>query len=153
MNYVQHYERPEPSLTGFPKVPSQLANDKSAMMRVLMEHMTEFDAIVTAGDFHGVALASIAAAWLWKPLLVICHGSTHEDTDHSCSVSHMVMFGEIHPEMRFLYLDDMFTFGKSWKHVRDYMNQSEDAPIVARYEHLKREYSLVGEIDDDTSEY
>lgn len=149
-NYVPR----ERSITGYPLAPSQLTRDKDAMAHVLLLHQHEFDAIVTAGDFHGVALASIAAAYLDVPLLVICHGSVHSQDRHDCTVSHMVMFGEIHPEMRFLYIDDMFSFGKSWAHVRDYMNQSERSNIVARYEHLKREYTRIDDIDEtDSSEY
>lgn len=130
-----HYTPPTATLTGFPPVPSQLANDKDAMCHVLLDHVAEFDAIVCAGDMHGIALASIASAYLWKPLMIVCTGN------HDCVVSHIVMIGDIHPEMRFLYVDDMFAFGASKNHVFTYMNQSTHSNIVATYEHSTREYS------------
>lgn len=131
------YSPPETSATGYPKVPSELAVTHDGICRDLIPHMSEFDAIVCAGDVHGIALAAIASAATWKPLMIIC---TH---DHNCVVSHIVMIGEIHPEMRFLYVDDMFSFGASLKHVMDYMHQSEKANVVATYEYMTREYRRV----------
>lgn len=133
------YVRPTQSASGYPLIPSELATAHDNICRDLIPRMGEFDAIVCAGDVHGIALASIAAAATWRPLMIIC---TH---DHNCVVSHIVMFGEIHPEMNFLYMDDMFSFGASRKHVFDYMGQSGKCNIVATYEYLTREYKRIDE--------
>lgn len=131
-----HYN-PEPSATGYPRSPSRLAVAKDAMCADLLPHIREFDAIVSAGDFHGMALGSVAAAALWKPLMLVC-AKSHDDV-----VSHIVCIGDIHPEMRFLYLDDFFAFGASLAHVMAYMNQSKKANIVATYEYVTRDYQVI----------
>jgi len=132
-----HYVPPERSETGYPRRPSELGKVHDAILTDLLPHHTEFDGIVTAGDMHGVALGAVAAAGLWLPFMAICQG------DHSCVVSHIVMFGEIHPDMRMLYLDDMFAFGASLAHVMGYMSQSETPNIVATYEYSRRLYRPV----------
>jgi orotate phosphoribosyltransferase len=117
----------------------------------LREHFPAFDAIVSAGDMHGVAIAAGIAARLNKPLMIVC------TKNHKCCVSHIVMIGEITPDMRFLYVDDMFAFGASKRHVFDYakraakrrgrvfryMTQSEPCTIVATYEAMTRTYAKV----------
>jgi phosphoribosylpyrophosphate synthetase len=100
-------------------------------------HRDEFDAIVCAGDMHGVAIASAIAAQIDKPLMIVC------TQQHDCCVSHIVMIGEVSPTMRFLYVDDMFAFGASLKHAFGYMNQSAPAKIVATYEAMTRTYAKV----------
>lgn len=130
-------------LTGYPVTPSELAVAKDAMLADLIPHMHEFDAVACAGDFHGVALASLVAAGLYMPLVIVCqpHHDVQPTETHQCVVSHIVMIGEFHPAMRVLYVDDMFSWGKSLKHVRDYVDQSEQANLVATYEYLTRKYS------------
>lgn len=130
-----HYTPPKPvNATGFPARPSDIATMKDQICADLIPHMSEFDAVVCAGDVHGVALSALAAAGTWKPLMIVC---TH---DHACVVSHIVMLGEIHPEMRFLYMDDMFAFGVSLAHVMEYMNRSAHANVIATYEFSTRDY-------------
>jgi orotate phosphoribosyltransferase len=104
----------------------------------LSPHWGEFDAIVTAGDFHGVAMGAVIAALLNKPLMLVCR-------DPRNTVSLIVPIGDIDfRKMRFLYVDDAFTFGKSLREVFDYMNScGERAPIAATYEVTTREYKEI----------
>jgi orotate phosphoribosyltransferase len=103
----------------------------------IVKHNDEFDAIVCAGDMHGVAIASGIATLMGKPLMIVCTQA------HDCCVSHIVMIGDALPTMRFLYVDDMFAFGHSLKHVFDYMNQSAPCAITATYEASTRTYAKV----------
>jgi orotate phosphoribosyltransferase len=117
----------------------------------LQAHSKEYDAIVTAGDMHGVAIGAAISALMNKPLMIVCTKA------HKCCVSHIVMIGDITPDMRFLYVDDMFAFGASKRHVFDYakraakrrgrvfryMTQSEPCTIVATYEAMTRTYAKV----------
>jgi len=117
----------------------------------LQVHSKEYDAIVTAGDMHGVAIGAAISALMNKPLMIVCTKA------HKCCVSHIVMIGEITPDMRFLYVDDMFKFGASKRHVFGYakraarrrgrvfryMTQSEPCNIVATYEAMTRTYKEV----------
>jgi adenine/guanine phosphoribosyltransferase-like PRPP-binding protein len=103
----------------------------------LSPHDEEFDAIVCAGDMHGVAIAANVASAFGVPLMIVCTQA------HDCCVSHIVMIGDVTPTMRFLYVDDMFAFGASKRHVFDYMNQSAPCAIVGTYEAMTRAYSEV----------
>jgi orotate phosphoribosyltransferase len=103
----------------------------------LKPHFPGFDAIVCAGDMHGVAIAAGIAARMNKLLMIVC------TQQHDCCVSHIVMIGDVLPTMRFLYVDDMFSFGHSLKHVFDYMNQSAPCAIVGTYETSTRTYAKV----------
>ncbi len=117
----------------------------------LKPHLPGFDAIVCAGDMHGVAIAAGIAARINKPLMIVC------TKNHKCCVSHIVMIGDITPGMRFLYVDDMFAFGASKRHVFDYskraakrrsrvfryMTQSAPCTIVGTYEAMTRTYAKV----------
>ena len=55
----------------------------------------------------------------------------------------MITIGDVDPRMRFLYVDDFFSFGATLKHTFEYMNQSRPANIVATYEAVTREYTPV----------
>jgi orotate phosphoribosyltransferase len=101
----------------------------------LLPHEDEFDAIVCAGDMHGVAIASAIASVLERPLMIVCV------RDHACVDSHIVTIGDVDPRMRFLYVDDWFSFGASKKRTFAYMNQSAKARIVATYAAATREYT------------
>lgn len=121
----------------------------------LRDHLSEYDAIVCAGDMHGAAIGATIAARLNKPLMIVC------TKQHRCCVSHIVMIGDILPSMRFLYVDDMFAFGASLRHTFTfmknnsrrlarnrtrlfaYMNQSAPCAIVATYEASTRTYRKV----------
>ena len=100
----------------------------------LEPHLDEFDAIVCAGDMHGAPIAGAVAAMLNKPLMIVC------TERHDCCVSHIVTIGDVHPSMRFLYVDDWFSFGASMRHTLDYMNQSAPANVTATYAAALREY-------------
>lgn len=106
----------------------------------LEPHVGEFDAVVTAGDMHGVALGAIIASMFDKPFMAICRD------DHSCVVSHIVTFGDLDfRHMRYLYVDDAFTFGASLDYVFAYTDRSgTPAPITATYEVTTREYKETG---------
>jgi orotate phosphoribosyltransferase len=107
----------------------------------LRQHRGKFDAIVCAGDFHGVALSAVIASMLDKPLMIICR-------DPRNTVSLIVPVGDVdfHRD-RFLYVDDAFTFGKSLREVFDYMDSSgTPAPVVATYEVTTREYKETGRV-------
>lgn len=105
--------------------------------RDLLAHADEFDAIVTAGDMHGISIGALVAAELDKPLMIVC------TSQHECVVSHIVTIGDVTPDMRYLYVDDFFAFGHSLQHVFTYMNQSDHAPIVATYEACKYQYRRI----------
>jgi hypothetical protein len=107
----------------------------------LYPHTTEFDAVVTAGDFHGVALGAVIAAGLGKPLMIICR-------DPRNTVSLIVPIGDIDfHASRFLYTDDAFTFGKSLAEVFAYMDSSgTPAPVVATYEVNTRTWKETGRV-------
>jgi orotate phosphoribosyltransferase-like protein len=104
----------------------------------LEPHAGEFDAIVCAGDFHGVALAAVIASVFDKPLMMICR-------DPRNTQSLIVPIGDLDfHRMRYLYVDDAFTFGKSLRNVFDYVNScGEPAPITATYEVNTRKYKEV----------
>lgn len=108
----------------------QVAKDLSA-------HCGEWDAVVCAGDMHGVALATVVAEEFDLPLMIVCARAF----DHV--VSSIVTIGKVSPTMRFLYVDDFFSFGASLAHVFKYMNQSRPARIVATYEAETRDYNSV----------
>lgn len=99
---------------------------------------SDWDAVVCAGDFHGVAMASVIASMFDKPLLMICR-------DPRNTVSLIVNIGDVDfHNMRYLYVDDAFTFGKSLAEVFAYMNSSgQPAPVVATYEVTTRKYKEV----------
>jgi orotate phosphoribosyltransferase-like protein len=96
----------------------------------LDQHRREFDAIVCAGDMHGAPIGGVIAAVMDKPLMVVC------TKRHKCCVSHIVMIGDILPTMRFLYVDDMFAFGASKRHVFTYMTKSGPRAILRRRHRL-----------------
>lgn len=126
-----------PPTTGYPNYANALTRTKDCMVSDLMPHVTDFDAIVCAGDFHGVTLAAIAAAFMGKPLVIVC---THDHTD---VVSHIEVIGEFDPRMRLLYVDDFFALGASLRRTLDYLNQSKPANVVATYEAQIRDYQAV----------
>lgn len=103
----------------------------------LLLHASEFDAIIVAGDHHGIAIGAIIAAMLEKPLLIVCL------SDHACVVSHITAIGECLPDMRYLYCDDYDLFGASRAKTFAYMNQSGKAPIVATYMATQRKYEVI----------
>lgn len=107
----------------------------------LNPHIDDFDAIVCAGDFHGVALSAAIAGFLHKPLMIICR-------DPRNTVSLIVPIGEVDfRDSRFLYVDDAFTFGRSLAEVFAYMDSSgTPAPVVATYEVTTREYKETGRV-------
>jgi hypothetical protein len=129
-----------------------LAGIANTAMQDLYPYDEEFDAIVCAGDMHGAAIGAVIAAALGKPLMIVCAKR------HRCCVSHIVMIGDVTPTLRFLYVDDMFPFGASKRHVFNYakrtaakrrnrlfayMNQSAPCTIVGTYEAMTRTYSEV----------
>jgi adenine/guanine phosphoribosyltransferase-like PRPP-binding protein len=126
------YVPPTPTLTGWPSVPPELSVLKDQMVTDLAAHITEFDAVVCVNDPHGIALASVVAAALYKPLMIVC---THS---HECRTSDIVCIGDTHPGMRFVYVDDFCAFGASWAVAREYFNQSATANVVAVYEAARR---------------
>lgn len=110
----------------------------------VIKHIDEFDAIVCGGDFHGLILGGLLSADTGKPLIAVC--SDH----HTCTVQHSVTYGDIDPRMRFLYVDDFFTMGRTLATVFEYMNQTckyvpdyPKANIVATYEATTREYKTL----------
>lgn len=107
----------------------QPLTDARIKASVFLAHCQDkFDAIVTAGDMHGVALGAALASDLNKPLMLICRGG------HDCVQSHIVMIGDCTAYSRLLYVDDMFAGEASLHNVFEYMNQSRAANIVATYE-------------------
>lgn len=100
----------------------------------LADHLEEFDAIVCAGDFHGLALGAVIAAILDKPYMMVCRDQ------HIPTQSLIVTIGDCGPKMRYLYVDDWFWGGATLRRVFDYMNQSATSPIVATYECTTRTY-------------
>jgi orotate phosphoribosyltransferase-like protein len=105
----------------------------------LRSHWDEFDAVVCAGDFHGVAMAAVVAAVLDKPLMIVCR-------DPRNTVSLIVPVGALDfHRMRYLYVDDAFTFGESLAKVFAYLDSSgTPAPVVATYEVTTRTYARTG---------
>lgn len=107
----------------------------------LEPHAGEFDAVVTAGDMHGVALGAVIASVFDKPLMLICRES------HGCVQSHIVSIGECEPGQRYLYVDDYFVMGHSLRSVFDYLDSSgTPAPIVATYEVTTRTWRETGRV-------
>ncbi len=106
----------------------------------LREHQEEFDAIVVAGDFHGVALGAVIAALLDKPLMIVCRAVSMP------TQSLIVPIGDLDfRRMRYVYVDDAFTFGNSLKRVFDYLDScGEPAPVVATYETSTRTWKETG---------
>jgi orotate phosphoribosyltransferase len=122
------------------KNPNPLTELIGRAWKDLEPHKGEFDAIVCAGDFHGMAMGAVIAAEFDVPLMLVCR-------DPRNTVSLIVPIGDIDfRAMRFLYVDDAFTFGKSLREVFDYMNSSGDrAPVIATYEVTTRKYRKVTE--------
>jgi adenine/guanine phosphoribosyltransferase-like PRPP-binding protein len=101
----------------------------------LARYVNDYDAIVCAMDAHALALGSVISAYTGKPLMVVCTEL------HGCVTQHTVCYGDISPTMRFLYVDDFFTYGRTLATVFEYMNTAcqyipghEDASIVLAYE-------------------
>jgi orotate phosphoribosyltransferase len=95
----------------------------------LRVHERDFDAIVCAGDFHGVAVSAAIASDFGVPLMMICRAPNLP------TQSLIVTIGECTPDLRYLYIDDFFTFGHSLRSVFDYIDSSgTPAPVVATYE-------------------
>jgi hypothetical protein len=107
----------------------------------LAPHWDEFDAVVAAGDFHGMSLGAVISAALDKPFMMICR-------DPRNTVSLIVPIGDIDfHASRFLYTDDAFTFGKSLAEVFAYMDSSgTPAPVVATYEVNTRTWKETGRV-------
>jgi hypothetical protein len=104
----------------------------------LADYVDDFDAIVVAGDHHGIAIGAIIAASTGKPLMIVGPEA------HTCVVSHITTIGECLPSMRYLYCDDFDVFGASRAKTFAYMNQSGKAPIVAAYMATERKYEVIG---------
>lgn len=111
-------------------------------MNDLAEHDGEFDAIVAAGDMHGMALGAALAAATGKPYMMVCRNP------HNFTVSLINTFGDCKPRgQRYLYVDDWFTFGRTLREVFDYLDSSgEPAPIVATYEVNTRTWKETGRV-------
>lgn len=112
----------------------------------VLPHDSEFDAVVCAGDFHAVAIATLVASQADKPLIAVCMEY------HDCTVQHAVIYGTIKPGLRYLYVDDLFAFGRSLSTVFRYFRQCGDdlkgyepAQIVATYEATSRDYRTVSQ--------
>jgi len=100
----------------------------------LWPHRAEFDAVVCAGDFHGMCLGAVIAAALDKPLMLVCR-------DREVPTQSLITtIGECRPDGRYLYVDDWFWGGASLRNVFAYMNQSARSPVVATYECNTRAY-------------
>lgn len=140
--YTLKYVPPEPSLTGWPKQQPPLSAALDAMLTDLQPRMTEFDAVVTAGDHHGIALAATLAAALWKPLVIVCVSEHTDDV-----VSHITSIGDFHPGMRTLYVDDYTAYGASLAHTMAYMCQGGTPNVVGIYQATVRTYTPVTEDD------
>jgi orotate phosphoribosyltransferase len=137
-SYTVKYVPPEPAITGWPKKQPPLSAALDAMLADLQPRMTTFDAILTAGDHHGIALAAALAAALWKPLVIVCVSEHTDDV-----VSHITCIGDFHPGMRTLYVDDFTAYGASLAHTFAYMCQSGTPNIVAVYQATPRTYTPV----------
>jgi orotate phosphoribosyltransferase-like protein len=103
----------------------------------LAQKSADFDAVVVGGDHHAIALGSLVANIMDKPLMIVCIA------DHECVDAHITCIGDVDPRMRFLYVDDFYSFGATKKRTFDYMNSSEEANIVATYSVIKREYERI----------
>lgn len=104
------------------------------MTRDLMPHVKDFDAVACAGDFHGVALAAIAAAHLGKPLVIVCQ------RPHGDATPQVRSLGSFTPGQRLLYVDDFFCLGASWSHFSAWAQQHVPGSVVATYAAQVREY-------------
>lgn len=102
--------------------------------RDLVHHTSEWDAIVCGGDHHAIALGMTVAAATDKPLMIVCQDS------HECVMSHITVIGDVTPTMRFLYVDDFYSFGATKAKTYSYFDQSEKANVVACYQATTREY-------------
>lgn len=141
--YTLKYVPPEPSLTGWPRQQPPLSAALDAMLTDLQPKMTEFDAVLTAGDHHGIALAATLAASMWKPLVIVCVSEHTDDV-----VSHITCIGDFHPGMRVLYVDDFTAYGASLAHSFAYMCQGTSVPnIVGIYQATVRTFTPVAEAD------
>lgn len=107
----------------------------------LEPHAGEFDAVVTAGDFHGAALGAVIASVFDKPLMLVCR---RQDIP---TQSLIVSIGECQPGHRYLYVDDYFVMGNSLRRVFDYLDSSgTPAPVVATYEVTTRTWRETGRV-------
>lgn len=123
-------------VSGLPAgAPPALTVVKEAMTGDLLGHEREWDAVICANDFHGVALAAVAAAKLAKPLVVV--GTTPHD---GSPPQVLVLGGQLHPGMRFLYVDDFFCLGASWRHVTGWLAARFRGIITATYAAQVRDY-------------
>ena len=105
----------------------------------LRVHEREFDAIVCAGDFHGVAISAAIAADFGVPLMMICRDKQIP------TQSLIVCIGDCAPDLRYLYVDDFFQFGHSLRAVFDYLDSSGNrAPVVATYEAITGTWKETG---------
>jgi hypothetical protein len=100
----------------------------------LAAHAHKWDAIVCGGDHHAIALGMTVAIELMKPLMIVCQER------HDCVISHITTIGDVTPSMRFLYVDDFYSFGATKAKTYEYFNQSEYANVVACYQATTREY-------------
>jgi hypothetical protein len=101
---------------------------RNQMISAFFGHDHEFDAIVVGGDHHAIAIGMVAAEVTDKPLMIVCQET------HDCVMSHITTIGDVDPTMRFLYVDDFYSFGSTKAKTFAYMNQSEPAHIVATYQ-------------------
>lgn len=112
-----------------------LTQAKTAMINDLLPHAHKVDAVICAGDFHGVALAAVAAARLCKPLGIVCA------SPHGTVASPLLAIGELPPRARLLYVDDFFCLGASLRHVLDWLARSGDGyELAATYAAQERSY-------------
>lgn len=88
----------------------------------------KFNAVLCAGDMHGIAIASAVAMRLNLPLLVAC---SHQ---HDCVVQHSVTFGDIPMNAKFCYIDDFFMAGGSIRHAVSMVDRLSQARITYCYE-------------------
>jgi orotate phosphoribosyltransferase len=111
-------------------------------MAELEPRLGDFDAIVCAGDMHGLALGAAISAFAGKPLMMVCRDP------RTFTVSLINTFGDCKPRgQRYLYVDDWFTFGKTLREVFDYLDSSgEPAPVVATYEVNTRTWKETGRV-------
>ncbi len=105
--------------------PLQMSNQ---IADALATHRHEFDAVVVGGDHHAIAVGMLAATAVDMPLMIVCMAG------HECVDSHITTIGDITPDMRFLYVDDFYSFGSTKAKTFAYMNQSDHANIVATYQ-------------------
>lgn len=129
----EEYEPPELNLAGLPAgAGPALMQAKDAMTYDIGPYAGEWDAIVCASDFHGVALAAVAAAHVWKTLVVVtpqCNGGGEP-----------LVIGHYEPGMRLMYADDFFRLGASKRVVQDWVATQPGTVITATYAAQQREY-------------